>query len=113
MMPPTHYAVQDPYYNTPQFETYPAPPAYTMHLDGMAIHTCTCTHGQVDPQSYQNKQPNVVVPSAPPLVWFEQETRYSVLAEICTFNVYSRSDKLSISVCLYYCTYKLCSFLQH
>ena len=86
MMPPTHY----PYYNTPQFEAYPAPPAYTMPPDGMgfpqqqhqsytdpisyfhgapsaAPYNTMATHGQVDPSSFQQRAPNAVVPSAPPL----------------------------------------------
>ena len=86
MMPPTHY----PYYNTPQFEAYPAPPPLAMPPDGMgfpqqqhqsytdpisyfhgapsaAPYNTMATHGQVDPSSFQQRAPNAVVPSAPPL----------------------------------------------
>eukprot|EP00731_Ephydatia_muelleri_P015094 Em0008g814a len=86
MMPPTHY----PYYNTPQFEAYPAPPPLAMTPDGMgfpqqqhqsytdpisyfhgapsaAPYDTMATHGQVDPSSFQQRAPNAVVPSAPPL----------------------------------------------
>ncbi|KAL5491241.1 hypothetical protein EMCRGX_G016489 [Ephydatia muelleri] len=87
MMPPTHYA-RDPYYNTPQFEAYPAPPPLAMPPDGMgfpqqqhqsytdpisyfhgapsaAPYNTMATHGQVDPSSFQQRAPNAVVPSAP------------------------------------------------
>ena len=83
MMPPVHYA-QDPYYNTPQFEPYPAHPSYSIPPDGMGF-----THPYTDANSYfqenqsaaayeqsystsfQSKPPNAVVPSAPPYQWSE------------------------------------------
>ena len=81
MMPPTHYA-RDPYYNTPQFEPYPAPPPLAMPPDWVGYSQQLYTdpssyfqedksaiaYEQDDPSSYQNKRTNAGTPSAPPHV---------------------------------------------
>ena len=81
MMPLTHYA-QDPYYNTPQFEPYPAPPPLAMPPDEMSYSRQLYTdpssyfqedksaiaYEQDDPSSYQYKQTNAVAPSDSPHV---------------------------------------------
>ena len=72
MMPPVHYA-QDPYYNTPQFEPYPAHPPYPIPPDGMGFPQHQSYNA--DPSSYFQGAPSATpykpkpiprkVPSAP------------------------------------------------
>ncbi|KAL5491262.1 hypothetical protein EMCRGX_G016515 [Ephydatia muelleri] len=77
MMPSVHY-IHDPYYNTPQFEPYPAPSPLAMPPDWVGYPPQSYTdpnsyfqenksaiaYEQADPTLYQNE----VAPSAPPHV---------------------------------------------